>query len=475
MSQDQSLRLIEPTELLEQHLRIMQDAVNIEPFMPYDERIRHLRALRKLLVVHQLEIAQAINKDFGNRPEQETKLAEIYGSVSNIDDAVRHLKKWMKPQRRSTGIWFKPGKSRVIPQPKGVVGIVTPWNYPIFLSFGPLTSAIAAGNRCMLKMASNSEHLKNVLEPLFKRYFSEDVIAFLPNASARVFSALPFDHLIFTGSAITGKQVMSAAANNLTPVTLELGGKSPTIIDKDFSTKLALKRILFLKYLNAGQTCISPDYLFVHSSKAEEVIRTAQKIMKKRYSSIRDPNYTSIIDEKAFLRLQAYVHEAEGKGCDVHDLLTGERFDESARKFMPMFVEAETDDDLALLNEEIFGPIMPIITYDSIDEVLDYINARQRPLALYLYSNDKALVDKVLYSTLSGGVSINDCGLHVLQHDMPFGGVGHSGMGQYHGYEGFLEFTKLRPVFYQSRFAQTRLLYPPYGTFFNKIYNMMVR
>ncbi|KAF1073665.1 aldehyde dehydrogenase family protein [Halodesulfovibrio sp. MK-HDV] len=160
MSQDQSLRLIEPTELLEQHLRIMQDAVNIEPFMPYDERIRHLRALRKLLVVHQLEIAQAINKDFGNRPEQETKLAEIYGSVSNIDDAVRHLKKWMKPQRRSTGIWFKPGKSRVIPQPKGVVGIVTPWNYPIFLSFGPLTSAIAAGNRCMLKMASNSEHLK---------------------------------------------------------------------------------------------------------------------------------------------------------------------------------------------------------------------------------------------------------------------------------------------------------------------------
>jgi coniferyl-aldehyde dehydrogenase len=446
-----------------------------QPFMPLQQRLDLLAKLESLLAENQDAIADAISRDFGHRSRHETKILEIFPSLSGLRHTRRQLKKWMKPQRRHVSLHFAGAQNRVLPQPKGVVGIIAPWNYPLFLVVSPLTSALAAGNRCMIKMATNSQHLCNLLHGLFSRVFPEDMVAILPGVSAADFTPLPFDHLIYTGSPASGRTVMKTAADNLTPVTLELGGKSPAIIGHDFKMVTAAERILHAKFMNAGQTCVAPDYLFVPVGRENDFIDAARRIVPGRYPQLDSKDYTSIIDAPNYQRLRALIEDARSRGAKILNLLPGEAPDDAARRIPPTLV-CKISDEMALMQNEIFGPILPIKTYHQLDDVITYINAHERPLALYLFSHDKGRQEKIVRQTMSGGVSINDCAMHVAQHDLPFGGVGNSGMGQYHGFEGFLEFSKLRPVFVQA--AQplgAAFLYPPYGRIFDRIYNLLIK
>ncbi|WP_321494700.1 coniferyl aldehyde dehydrogenase [uncultured Desulfobacter sp.] len=440
----------------------------LEPEIPYTKRIELLNAMESILIENDQDICKAISRDFGNRSVHETRLLELTPCLTGLRYTRRRLKKWMTPQRRHVSFLFTGGRNRVIPQAKGIVGIVTPWNYPLFLALSPMTSALAAGNRVMVKQAASGQGLCRLLDRLFAEKIPKEYICFAPGVGGSEFSGLPFDHLVFTGSAAVGKIVMTTAAQHLTPVTLELGGKSPVIVTDDFDLTVAVKRIMFAKCMNAGQTCIAPDYLFLPKEKEDAFIKTARTVVQKRYPTITTKDYTSIIDNKAFNRLEQILTDAREKGARVINLLDGPETDGQSRKMSPMII-TRVNENMRIMKEEIFGPILPILTYENIEETFRYINSRQRPLALYLFSNNSSLADKMVRNTRSGGVTINDCAMHAAQHDMPFGGSGNSGMGHYHGYEGFLEFSKLRPVFRQFKYAPS--LAPPYGTLVDKIYN----
>ncbi len=444
------------------------------PFPSLEERLDRLSKLESILVDNQDAIADAISADFGNRASQETRMLEIFGLISGITYSKKRLKKWMKPQKRHVSLAYFGAKNTVIPQPKGVIGIVTPWNYPLFLALSPVTSAFAAGNRCIVKMAANSQTLAKLLDKLISEKFSPDVLAVIPGVSATEFTHQPWDHLVFTGSPSTATTVMETAAKTLTPVTLELGGKSPTILGDDYDVKTFAERMLFGKFMNAGQTCVAPDYVFVPKSKVDAFVEAAKEIVSQRYPSASNADYTSIIDQKAFNRLTSTLKDAEDKGAKPINLLGTDEINEEARK-IPPHVVLNTDENMAIMQDEIFGPLLPIKPYDDIDDVIEYINTNERPLALYLYSNDKKLQDKVIYNTLSGGMCINDSMFHVAQHDMPFGGIGNSGMGHYHGQEGFQEFSKMRPIFKQASISGVLAMAPPYGKTFEKMYNMMIK
>ncbi len=445
------------------------------PYLPVSERLELLDKLESVLIANQDAIAEAIAKDFGHRSHHETRILEIFPLISGLRHTRRRLKKWVKPQRRHVSLHFAGARNRVIPQPKGVVGIIAPWNYPLFLVISPLTSALAAGNRCMIKMAANSQRLCTLLHRLFRRVFAEDQVAVLPGVSAHEFTPLPFDHLIYTGSPASGRTVMQTAAENLTPVTLELGGKSPTIVCDDFDITTAAERILQAKFMNAGQTCVAPDYLFLPASKLTAFIEAARRIVPARYPRLDANDYTSIVDAKSYQRLKVLLEDARKRGAEIIDLIPGAVADDDARRMPPTLVSG-VNDEMAVMQNEIFGPILPIMTFRRLDEVLAYVNAHERPLALYLFTRDKDRRESVVLQTMSGGVSINDCAMHVAQHDMPFGGVGNSGMGHYHGFEGFLEFSKLRPVFEQAaRPLGAAFLYPPYGRVFERVYNLLIR
>ena len=433
-------------------------------------RLASLDKLEKILLENQAAITEAINTDFGNRCAQETRMLEIFGLLGGIIHTRKRLKKWMKPQKRHIGLAYLGGRNAVIPQPKGVVGVVSPWNYPLFLALSPTISALAAGNRCIVKMASNSQTLCRLMDNLVSEAFDEETLAIIPGVSANDFTQRAWDHLVFTGSPAVGKIVMATAAKYLTPVTLELGGKSPTIIAADCDLEMAAERLLFAKFLNAGQTCVAPDYLFLPREKMLDFVEIAAQIVKTRYPSAASKDFTSIIDSKAFTRLEAVLADAAEKGAKTVDLLGDGGLDARTRKFPPHLV-IDPGDDTLVMQDEIFGPILPVKLYDHLDDVIGHINAHERPLALYIYSNDKAVQDKVILGTLSGGVCINDSMLHVGQHDLPFGGIGNSGMGHYHGQEGFNEFSKLRPVFKQAKKSAILALAPPYGDVFEKTAN----
>ncbi|TQV84787.1 coniferyl aldehyde dehydrogenase [Exilibacterium tricleocarpae] len=451
-----------------------RDAYFNNPYPTLEERRRHLLALENLLRDNQDAIAEAIDKDFGGRSVHETQALELFSSIDGLRDCRKKLKKWMKPQRRQVSIWFAGASNTVLPQPKGVVGIVVPWNYPLFLSMGPIANALAAGNRCLVKMAANSQHLCRLLAELVAEKLPPETLTFLPGVSAAEFTDHPFDHLIFTGSPGVGKTVMKKAAEFLTPVTLELGGKSPTIIAEDFDIKAAAERIVQSKLYNAGQTCVAPDYLFVPRHRVDEFIEQARRVVAKRYGRLETPDYTAIIDTRAYSRLLQTLDDAERKGARPISLLEGVQPDNDLQKIPPTLL-LDVGDDMTVMQEEIFGPLLPIKPYENLDDVLAFINAKERPLALYLFSNDKKLQQQVLTNTISGGVCINDCMMHPAQHDLPFGGIGNSGMGHYHGYEGFVEFSKLRPVFKQARLPGAALLAPPYGKLFDFLYKLMVK
>jgi coniferyl-aldehyde dehydrogenase len=475
MAQTAQARRIDVTENEAQRVFALQRAAQLaHPYPSLAERRRHLDLLERVLLDNADAIADAINADFGHRAAEETKMLELFVCLDGIRHTRRKLARWMRPERRHVSVLFATGSNRVIPQPKGVVGIVSPWNYPLLLTVSPLTSVLAAGNRAMVKMASNSQHLCRLLHEKLAAVLPEDTLAVLPGVRAQDFSTLPFDHLIFTGSADAGRTVMRAAAENLTPVTLELGGKSPTIVCDDFDVEEAASRILYAKLLNAGQTCLAPDYCFVPEAARDRFVAAAKAIVSKRYPDPHAPSYTSVIDEKSYRRLRATLDDAQRQGATVVPLVPDAAFDDGLRKIPPHLVLDPTD-EMTIMQEEIFGPLLPVKAYRDLDEVLAYVNAKDRPLGFYVFTNDRARQEKLLYGTISGGVTINNCMLHVAQHDLPFGGIGPSGMGHYHGREGFLEFSKLRPVFTSPRLSLLHLFYPPYTAWTRRMIDGLIR
>jgi coniferyl-aldehyde dehydrogenase len=475
MAQTAQLRRIDVVGNEAQRIfNLQRDAYLRHPYPSYEERRENLLKLERILVDNASAIADAISADFGHRAYEESMMAELLTSVDGIRDTRRRLKKWMRPQRRHVSILFATGSNRVIPQPKGVVGVVSPWNYPLFLTVSPLISVLAAGNRAMVKMATNSQHLCRLLAEKCRSVFPEDVLAILPGVRAQDFSTLPYDHIIFTGSADAGRTVMRSAAENLTPVTLELGGKSPTILCDDFDVDEAASRILYAKFLNAGQTCLAPDYLLVPETRLDQFVAAAKRIVPKRYPDTNQSSYTSVIDEKSYRRLRATLEDARQKGAEVVPLVPGMSFNDQFRKIPPHLVLGVTD-AMVIMQEEIFGPLLPVKTYRTLDEVISYVNGKDRPLGFYVFTNDEATERKLIYSTISGGVSVNNCMLHVAQHDLPFGGIGASGMGQYHAHEGFLEFSKLRPVFKNPRLSLLHLFYPPFTARMRRLLDLLIK
>ena len=453
---------------LHEALELQRAAFLSAPSPSAQQRRDDLRQLARMLSDHRQTLVEAIAQDYGSRSSFETLFAEFLVVIQTIHHARRHVARWMKPQRRPIDWLLYPGAgNRLIPQPVGVVGVIVPWNFPLNLSMCPLASIFAAGNRAMVKMSENSRHLAALLRRISASYFPPDKLCFIADTgeTGPLFSALPFDHLLFTGSGATGRAVMANAARNLTPVTLELGGKSPAIVGPDYPVRTAAERILWAKMFNAGQICTSVDYVFLPESAVDEFVAHCRQLVAKRYPDLGSEDYTAIIDERSFARLQHMLQDARDKGATVLALAANSGAPESAarRKFPPHLV-LRPSEDMLLSQREIFGPILPIRTYRSREEVAAYINAHDRPLALYPFTHDRAMQDYYITHVMSGGVAINDTILHVAQDDLPFGGSGASGMGHYHGHEGFLTFSKLRPVFRQGRFSSVQAFFmPPYG------------
>eukprot|EP00003_Mantamonas_plastica_P009333 TRINITY_DN18699_c0_g1_i1.p1 TRINITY_DN18699_c0_g1~~TRINITY_DN18699_c0_g1_i1.p1 ORF type:complete len:481 (+),score=73.05 TRINITY_DN18699_c0_g1_i1:245-1687(+) len=448
-----------------------------DPIPDRAARIEHLQALSKMVQDHQDEMVRAISDDFGNRSDTETLFCEIFMVLDGIKDTIKQLRRWMKPQRRHVKQMLYPGaRNRLIPQPLGVVGVIVPWNFPANLTFAPLTSIFAAGNRAMVKLSDRSGNFARLLQRVAGNYFPPEKLVFIEDREqiGPDFSALPFDHLLFTGSGQTGRAVMANAAANLTPVTLELGGKSPAIVGDDFPIETAADRLMFWKLLNAGQICTTVDYLFLPEAKVGAFVDEAKRLVNQRYPDLQSTDYTSIIDDTSYQRLWATVRDAQEKGATVINLAEGGEGDHSLRKFPPHILLNVTD-DMLVMQREIFGPLLPIKSYKTPEEVVEYVNSKDRPLAMYPFTKDAGVRDYYIDRIISGGVSVNNCLLHVGQHDMPFGGVGASGMGHYHGYEGFITFSKMRPVFHQGFFDGMKPLMPPYTNTTQKILNFMMK
>lgn len=463
-------------ETLRRRFNLQRAACLAAPEVPWAQREDRLRRLARLVESNAGEFARVISQDFGHRSTHETDLLEVFPSLSGIGHALSHGKRWMRGERRSTGKWFLPASSRVTPQPLGVAGIIVPWNYPLYLAIGPLCAALVAGNRAMLKLSEFTPAFGALFEALAAKTFAQDEIAVVNGdaAVAAAFSTLPFDHLLFTGSTAVGRHVMRAAAGNLTPVTLELGGKSPAIVAPGYPIAHAASRILLGKCLNAGQTCIAPDYVLVPAGSEKAFIDAARACVAKMYPQILStPDYSTIVSARHFNRLAGYIDDAKAHGATLENL-AAQAADPVSRRMPPIALTGVTD-AMKVMQEEIFGPLLPVVGYTGIDAAIGYVNARPRPLALYLFDHDSARIDSVLARTTAGGVTINDTLLHIAQESLPFGGVGPSGMGQYHGYEGFLAFSKMKPVFRQSRLNGVALFNPPYGPRTAKMIAMLKR
>ena len=461
---------------LEATFAAQRKAFTGNPMPPAAQRRQWLKSLREALLANQQQLIEAIDTDFSGRSADETLLAELLPSVQGIRHAERHLRRWMRPARRAVGLAFQPASARVLYQPLGVVGIIVPWNYPLFLAIGPLTCALAAGNRVMLKLSEATPASAQALKTLLERVFPEDLVSVVLGevAVGQAFARLPFDHLLFTGATSVGRQVMLAAAQNLTPVTLELGGKSPAIVSASVPLDAAAERIAFGKTLNAGQTCVAPDYVLVPRERLEAFSDAYSDAVHRFYPRIADnPDYSAIINPRQLQRLQQLLDDARAKGARVVDLYPDEP--RQGRRLPPHLL-LQVNDDMHVMQDEIFGPLLPLVPYDSLDDALAYINQRPRPLALYYFGYARAEQEHVLQHSHSGGVCLNDTLLHVAQDDLPFGGIGPSGMGHYHGHEGFLTFSKAKAVLAKQRLNAARLIYPPYGKALQRlVYKLFIR
>lgn len=462
---------------LQSTLELQRQAYLKNPVPDYESRKQDLLQLKALVSDNVDAIVDAISADYGNRSRHESLFAEIISVTDGINDNIKHLKKWMKVQKRHVDkTMFFGGKNRVIPQPLGVVGIIVPWNFPVNLTFMPLAAAFAAGNRAMVKMSENSITLTRLLIELLPKYFPADKLAIFEETGqvGIEFSTLPFDLLIFTGSGQTGRKVMASAAQNLTPVILELGGKAPAVIDPDYPLDKAVERIMFVKQFNAGQICTNVDYVFVHESQIDAFTEKAKAYAQKHCPDINHTDFTSIIDDRSFKRLMDTLEDARSKGATVINLSNDQEANAENRK-IPLHLVLNTTPEMTIRQRETFGPLLMVLSYTDPQEVIDYVNSHDRPLALYPFTHDKDLAARYIDHIMSGGVTVNDALFHVAQHDIPFGGVGPSGMGHYHGKEGFMSCSKLRPVFYQANTTAMKHLAPPYGKFADRAFKLLVK
>jgi coniferyl-aldehyde dehydrogenase len=442
-----------------------------------EQRRADLTKFRAAIIGHRKAIEDAINADFGHRSRYETAIMEVAGVAEGTKYLIRNLRKFMAPTRRHVALHMRPGKARVVYQPLGVVGVMSPWNYPVNLSLMPVATAIAAGNRVMLKPSEFTPVTNALLAKMLGEIFPEDQFAIVTGDAAvgAAFSALPFDHLVFTGSTAVGRSVMKAASDNLVPVTLELGGKSPSIVAKGHLDQAAAS-IAYGKLLNAGQTCIAPDYALVHESEVDAFVKAYDRTVASFYADgPRSEHYTAIVNERHYARLQGLIDDARSKGAQIIDV--GNRPGEASLRpntLAPTVVLGVTD-DMRIAHEEIFGPVLPIFPYRDVEEAIAYVNARPRPLALYYFGADDEDRRKVLSRTTSGNVTINGTITHIAQDDLPFGGVGPSGMGAYHGIEGFRTLSHAKGIYEQGRWNLSNLLRAPFRQPIDTILNMMLR
>ena len=445
----------------------LQALSRTKPINDWATRETQLDNLEVMLSDNQVSFAKAINADFGYRSESETQFAELFPSFTGISHAKKHGKKWMKTQRAPISALYRPAHNEIQPQPLGVVGIMVPWNYPLFLAVGPMIDALTAGNRVMIKMSEAAPQFAQAFADAVARYFSPDMVCVVLGEVdiAAAFSTLAFDHLLYTGSTAVGKKVMAAAALNLTPVTLELGGKSPVIVLDNANLESVVNRVMMGKTLNAGQTCIAPDYVLIQRKYHEQFISLAKEWMDKHYPNIEtNPDYSRIINVQQFKRVKGYLDELSGD--EIHSLTAAESNMET--RLMPPVIVSEPASDSDVMQNEIFAPILPLMHYETLDDAIQFVNARPRPLALYIFGDNYSGIEKVRNNTVSGGLCINEVLIHVAQHDLPFGGVGDSGTGVYHGKAGFERLSHMKPVFVQSKLNGLNLLLPPYGGLFKK-------
>ena len=451
-------------------------AFNRAPNIGWTARKANILKLSQAINSHADAFRKAISDDFGHRAFEETTIAELMVIKGGIKHALENTPKWMRIRKAPTALQYKPASNRIVPQPLGVIGIISPWNYPLQLAIMPLIGALGAGNRAMIKPSEYTPRFADLLKRVLSTAFADDEVFVAPGGVevAQTFSALPFDHLVFTGSTSVGRIVAQAAAKNLTPVTLELGGKSPTIIDDSADMDITISRITNGKLLNAGQTCVAPDYVLMPEAKIADFADGMIKKAEEFYPSFAgNDDYTSIIADNHYTRLQNLLEDAENKGAHIKVAGDDDKQQLAKERRVPLTLVTNTTPDMKIMQEEIFGPLLPIVASETLEDSIDYVQKQERPLALYWFGQDKAKRERVLTQTISGGVSINETAWHVVQEDIPFGGVGPSGMGAYHGEAGFAAFSHMKGVYLQSRFSQGKKLFPPYGPKTQKLLDMM--
>ena len=464
------------TQNLDALIELQRSQFRAEGEVTYATRIDRLKRLKALIVENKKEFAETTKREFGGARSYEFSLfSEFAGKVEGIDYSMKHLKEWMKPEKRKTNkpMNFLGGKSQVRHFPKGVVGIISPWNLPFGLTVAPLTSALAAGNRALLKPSEFVPETAALFADVVPKYFSEDEVAVVTGGAeiSQRFAELPFDHLLFTGSTNIGSKVMQSASKNLVPVTLELGGKSPVIIGRSAKLDLAGTRLTFGKLLNGGQLCLSPDYVVVPNELEEQLIARVVQEAQSMYPNITEnEDYAGVINERHFARLQNYIDDAVAKGAKLTIVGADKTRASEDNRRMPLHILQNVNEDMLVMHEEIFGPILPVMTYSDVAEVPDMIEPRRNPLAMYYFGKDKSEQEYLLSNVQSGGVCINDITLHYVQEDLPFGGVGASGMGAYHGPEGFRTLSHARAIYSQTMIDVLPIIgaRPPFGNKFRK-------
>lgn len=444
----------------------------------YTQRRADLLRLRAAFKARLGAMTAAVSDDFGHRSEHESLIADAMTVFADIDHLISHLRRWMRSERRAVGWKFWPARAEVRYQPVGVVGVISPWNYPVNLALIPLATAIAAGNHVYLKPSEHTPRTSALLREMLAEVFPADRVAVALGGvdTGSAFAALPFDHLFYTGSTAVGRKVMAAAAPNLTPVTLELGGKSPVVIGMDYPIGKAAARLMTGKLLNAGQTCVAPDYVLVPGARRDALVEALHAEVQRRYPDFAaSADTSSIVNDAQYQRLRGYLADAQERGLEVIPLATIDATRADARRLFAPTLVLEPGADALVMREEIFGPILPIISYATLDEAIAWINRLDRPLALYHFSSDSAETETLLGRTMAGSVAINGVVTQFAINALPFGGIGPSGMGHYHGREGFLTFSKVLPVFRQSRITALDLLKPPYTGFVDRLVRLLAR
>jgi coniferyl-aldehyde dehydrogenase len=444
------------------------------------KRLEALDTLLQSVINHQDKIIEAVKADFGQRSAGETRLLEIFPLVDEIRYLKRNLRRWMHTRSATANWQFLPSRTKVIYQPLGVVGVIGAWNYPVLLTLSPLANAIAAGNHVIVKPSELAPATAETLRGMISEAFPAEYAAVVTGGRevAAACFALPFDHILFTGSQGVGKLVMKAAAENLTPVTLELGGKSPALVHESYPVATAADRICSAKFWNAGQTCVAPDYVLVPSTRMDEFVHKCEMVISKRYPQpASNADYTHLISQAARERMRDLVDDAQSKGARVLQVDSKQGDVSVGCRFFPPTLILGANDLMRVMQEEIFGPILPIVEYSVIDDALGFINARPHPLALYYFDRNKSRIKRILEQTVSGGVTINDCIFHFVQHQLPFGGVGPSGMGAYHGFDGFVAFSKKKGVLLQNALVGSfldRVFKPPYAPWSDRAIGLLV-